>query len=621
MKKHNTMKVVLLVVTAIWLLAALVLPDKNWATLVKAGLTLVELFLIIFNVKEKHNVVKVVLVTTLIFVLLTWILPAAYYSSGIIDQGRIQMGLFDLFNYPLTALAYFGYISLFVLAIGGFYGVLYKIPAYRSFLDKIVAVCKGKEGVALSVIMILIAVITSICGLQIGLLIFFPMLAAIILLMGYDKIVAALTLVGSTVVGLIGTTYGYTNVSIIYNNLKLDVMDNIAVKFIILVVGLVLLIFNTLMYAKHSKVVSSRITAEKKVIKTEEVESGKAVIAGETKKEKKVVSKKASAPTKKTGTTTKKTTAAKNGKKTTKAASSKTASAKKTATTSKAKTSTKASRKDNKAAAKGDDVIVVKESLVDSSLEQYVPTVVDSKHRIWPVIVGFVLLFVIMILAFIPWGSVFSVEAFTKASDAVSSFKLFGFEIFGKLLGTFSAFGEWSITDMIVVMAFIGLVLVYIYKIKIDDVIEGFTVGAKKALAPAFLVLVIYTILVLVTYHPFQTTIYEALFGLTKGFNIVTTAIAGLLSGLFNADAAYTFNSVVPHFAGVITNTDVYSVAAVLFQSAYGISMLVAPTSLVLVVVLNYLGISFKEWFKAVWKLLVELLVILLLVFTILILI
>ena len=55
------------------------------------------------------------------------------------------MGLFDLFNYPLTALSYFGYIALFIVLVGGFYGILHKIPAYRTFLDKIVAVFKGKE--------------------------------------------------------------------------------------------------------------------------------------------------------------------------------------------------------------------------------------------------------------------------------------------------------------------------------------------------------------------------------------------------------------------------------------------------------------------------------------------
>ena len=49
--------------------------------------------------------------------------------------------------------------------------------------------------------------------------------------------------------------------------------------------------------------------------------------------------------------------------------------------------------------------------------------------------------------------------------------------------------------------------------------------------------------------------------------------------------------------------------------------MLVAPTSLVLMGILSYLKIPYGKWFKTIWKLLLELLVLLLIVFTILILI
>ena len=87
---------------------------------------------------KKHNTIKVVLITMLVFLLLSWILPAAYYSGQYVDQGRVQMGLFDLFNYPITAFSYFGYIGLFFILVGGFYGILYKIPAYRIFLERIV---------------------------------------------------------------------------------------------------------------------------------------------------------------------------------------------------------------------------------------------------------------------------------------------------------------------------------------------------------------------------------------------------------------------------------------------------------------------------------------------------
>ena len=619
MKKHNTMKVVLLVVTALWLISALFLPDKDWGVLVKCGLSLVELMLLLWNLKEKNNTLKVVLVTTFALCVLAWILPAAYYSGEYIDQGRVQIGLFDVFNYSLTSLSYFGYIALFIVLVGGFYGILHKIPAYRTFLDKVVAICKGKEAIALSVMMVLLAVITSICGLQMGLMLFFPMLASVILLMGYDKIVVALTLVGSTMIGVAGTTFAYSNTGILSSILGLDMMDNILLKVIILVAGLVLLIFNTLMYARRSNGIKGALKAAKTVVKSEEIVEE--VVVKETKKvsNKKSTSKTATKDSNKSASkssSTKKATTKTSDKKTT----AKKSTSKKS-TTSKGKASSKSNRKDIKAAAKGDDVIVVKESLVNESVTGLVPTVVDSKHKTWPIVTGFILMFVVMILAFIPWADTFGLETFNDATTAVTGYELFNFAIFGKLLGTVNPFGMWSISDLFLVMSIVITLLTVIYKVNTDDALEGFANGAKKALVPALLSLIVYACLVITTYHPYQLAIYKALLGIGKGFNVVTATISGILSGLFNQDPAYVFQAVVPYFAGVVTNTDVYPIAGILFQSVYGVTMLVAPTSLILVTVLSYLDVSYKSWLKSIWKLLVELLVALLIIFTILVLI
>lgn len=610
MKKHNASKVVLALVTIALLGFSIFAPDKDWSNIVKIVLALVDMFLIIGCLNEKHNTLKAILVTMLMFMLLTWMIPAAYYSGEFLDQGRIQIGLFDLFSYPLTTLSYFGSISLYILLVGGFYGILYVIPAYRSFLDKIVNLLKGKSLLVICILMVLLGAITSVCGLQLALLAFFPMLASIILLMGYDKVVVALTLVGSTMIGVAGTTFGFSNAGLLNSVLGLDYSDNWIVKVVILIAGLVLLIFNTIMYVRRQKVAGKNVlAAEKTVVKTEEiVEAIKVEEVVEEKTETKKSTKK--------NTTTK--GAGKNAKSTSK---TKKSTSKKTATTTKGKSSSKSSKKDIKAAAKGDDVIIVKESLVDDSLEKFVPTVVNSKHSVWPIVVMFILLFVIVILAFTPWSTVFKLDVFTKASEAVTKFELFKFPIFAKLLGEFTSFGEWSVTELTVVLAFISLLLVVIYGVKMEDAIDGFVKGIKKALVPSFIVFIIYTLLVLTTYHPFQLTIYKAVLGLTKGFNVVTASVVTILTGLFNSDPSYAFQAVVPYFTSVVTNDKMYPIAGILFQAIYGVSMLVVPTSLTLSVVLSYLGLSYKEWFKAIWKLLVELIVVLLLVFTLLVLI
>ncbi len=538
---------------------------------------------------KKHNAIKVVLVTILLCMLLTWIIPSAVFNSEFADQGRVQMGLFDLFNYPLTSLSYFGNISLFIIVVGGFYGILYKIPAYRNLLDAIAKKGSKRGMLTISIIMILLAVITSICGLQIGLMLFFPFIVSLILLMGYDKIVAALTVVGSTMVGVVGTTYGYGNVSILTQYLSLDLADNILVKVIILVVGLVLLIFNTALYVKKNNTIK-KVT--KKESKNDEVAT---LIEKEVEVVEKPVEKKSTKTNTKSKKSSSKTTSKTTSKKTTK------------------------SKNNNKAAVKDSDVIIVKESLNED--DNLVPTATNSLLKSWPVMVALVILFVILVLAFIPWNTAFGLNIMTDAKEAVYGFKLFGFELFAKLLGNINAFGEWMINDIVLVMAILVLLLSLIYKLKFQDVLDGFVAGAKKALAPAVVTLFIYTVLVITTYHPFQLTIYKWILTITKEFNIFTSSVVAMLAGLFNADPTYAFQSVVPYLTSVVTNAKVYPIVEIVFQSMYGFVMLLAPTSVVLMSTLSYLGVSYKEWLKSIWKLLVELLVILLIIFTILVLI
>lgn len=546
---------------------------------------------------KKHNTFKVVLGTLLVFAILSWIIPAAVFQGTLQDQGRVQAGLFDVFNYSLTSLSYFGHYALYVIFVGGLYGVLNKIPAYRNLLDAMVKKVYGKEKIVLSVIMVLFAIIVSVYGIEIEMLLFVPFLVSFILMMGFDKMVAALAVAGSSLVGITGYTYALGKLNVLLSVLGLDVASDIYVKAMILLVGLVLLIFNTLLYiSKNDTTKITEIKADKK--KDAKVEEEKVAVKVEDKPETKKTTKKA--------TTTKKST-------------SKTATKKTTTKTTTKKTTSKASRKDNKAAAKDDGVIVVKTNLSDDA-NAYIPASVELKQRVWPMVIVFVLATVIFLMAYFPWNSVFELDWFEVASQKVAEFELFGFPLFGKLFGTFQAFGGWQCYDLFFPLTFLTLILVLIYKVKLSDALEGFGQGARKALAPAGIIFVIYTILVLVTYHPFQTTLYEAILGLSKGFNVATTTVVALLAGLFNGDISYAFQSVLPYYVSVVTNTDYYSTIGVLYQACYGIVMFVAPTSVILMTTLAYLDIPYTKWLANIWKFVVEFLVIVLIVVAILVL-
>lgn len=553
---------------------------------------------------KKHNTSKVVLGTMLVLLVFTWIFPAAYYSGEYVDQGRVQMGLFDLFEYPLTAISYFGYIPMYLLFVGGFYGVLYKIPAYRNLLDKVAAKAKNHSRLTIILIVALLALGVSICGLQIGFALFIPFLVSLLVLMGYDNKIVAYTLVGALAAGLVGSTYGVQNTGLAASVLSLNFDFQIGVKFVLLAVSVFLVVLNVLLtIRKQERITVSEIKLDsnKKEAKVEEVvvEEVEAPVKKETK-----------APAKKS-TTTK--GAGKNAGKGTKGKGKSTSTKGKSTKTNK---NTK-SKNANKAALKDGDVIVAKNEC--NCCRCLVPEEAEGSKTTWPITLLFTLLFVVMILAFIPWGETgFNNSFFADLTKSAIEFELFGFPIFGKLLGNVIAFGEWSLNQLLLPMALALLVLAFIYKVKFNDVLDGFMAGVKKAVMPAVIAVAMYTVLVIVTYHPYQLTMYKAILDLSKGFNIATTTLVSLLASVFNVDPIYTAQSYLPYYVSVVTNADNYPLVGVIYQAIYGFTSLFAPTSLILMATLSYLKVNYLDWLKTAWKLLLELFAVLLIVFIIL---
>ncbi|MEG2283134.1 MAG: SLC13 family permease [Bacilli bacterium] len=463
---------------------------------------------------KKHNLIKVVLIAILVMFLLTWILPITSFQYGEISGGvRQQMGLFELFSYPALSVSFFGTLFMFIVAVGAFYGVLSKTGVYRTLLDKIVKGFKGKESIFLIVIMILITVITSVSGLNYAMLFVFPFVIALVLAMGYNKLTAATVTVGSLLIGIMGTTFGTANIPYISDILSTSAYTEITTKVLILVIGLVLLIFNVLRYAKHDKV----------------------------------------------------------------------------------------------------DSDLVEEGLL--------PDKDKSKKHIWPAVVVFDLVLLVMILAIIPWENVFKIDLFTTVTKAVTEFKLFGFPIAAKLLGNVAAFGTWTMSQLPMLVIMATGVLGLVYRVKFSEFIEGIINGLKKAVGPAAIAMLIYTVLIIATYNPFQLTIIKFLMTLTKGFNVVTLGASEILASIFNIDMMYVAQGTLPYIISVITDNALFPLIGVMYQSLYAFAMLFAPTSIVLMTTLAYLKVPYGKWLKHIWKLLLELFIILFVIFTIILLV
>lgn len=462
---------------------------------------------------KKHSLFKMIGITIIVAVVLTWIFPITYFGYNLTEEARSQVGLFELFSYGPTIFYYFGNVIFYVLAVGGFYGVLYKIDGYRNLLDKIANKFKGKESIFLAIVMILLAIITSMVGLTTGLLFVFPFIISIILLMGYNKQTAALATIGSVAVGLIGTTVSATNINAIVGLLELDFSSELFTKAIILLVGLVLLVFNVLGYGKKHK-----------VSKEEKLE---------------------------------------------------------------------------------------------------LPVSNDSKKRCWPIVVIVDLILVIMILSSISWDTVLGIKLFDTVHEAVMTFEISDFAIFGKILGETNtlAFGKWTLTEFTMLIVLGSGLIALVYRKKFSEFISSFFQGMKKAVKPAALIFLAYIVLVITATHPVLLAIFKPILTATNGFNAFTMSIVAFISSIFNIENYYIASSTLPYVASIITDTTTYPLIAIVWQTMSGLATLIAPTSIVLIATLSYLNISFWQWIKASWKLILEILVALLLIFTILILI
>ena len=103
----------------------------------------------------------------------------------------------------------------------------------------------------------------------------------------------------------------------------------------------------------------------------------------------------------------------------------------------------------------------------------------------------------------------------------------------------------------------------------------------------------------------------------------LTPAITGLFSHwsgliflgcLLNVDLYYIVAGVFTPILNIITDKEVYSSVAILFQGIYGIFNVVGPTSLILLFTLSYMSVPYTTWLRYIWRFILALIILLALV-------
>lgn len=524
----------------------------------------------------KRKLLKVIGISFLIYVVLSWIIPVGTYSNGELTTNGIDpVGLIDLFNAPIQAFITFILYGVVFATIGGLYGVMERTGALEKVTDRMSHAFEGKERVFLVITVVLFTLLSSITGLILPLFVLVPLFAAVLFAMNFDKVTVLASTVGSLLVGSVASTYGFNITGYTANLLALDMNNQIVAKVILLVLLTIALCTVVLMTSKKDmkkELKEAKMNKEEKEVK--EVKEEKKVKASETK-------------------TAKKKAAATSSKKTSKE------STKKAPKTTAKKASTKTTGK--KKAAKG------KSNTKAFAVAKPVKKVSEkSKVSAVPMVIIFLLMLIVCLIGMYNWYYSFGIEVFSNIHEAIMGVQIGDFPIFEHLLSGVSELGYWSNIDLAAMMIIASAIIAWIYRLSFNDYMESFIAGVKKWLPTAIyaaLASVILYILYQASYAGTGTlvdTINAKIFDLTDGFNVLTTGAASLIGSFFYNDLYYLLAALTSFVSGFDAAS--LSVAGLLIQSVYGVAMLIFPTSVILVAGLSLFDVSYKEWMKYIWK-------------------
>lgn len=160
---------------------------------------------------KKFDLLKVLAITFLVVVLLSWVIPAGAYSSGVYKAtgSTLPIGLFDFLRTPVITIATFIQYGLLFLAIGGFYGVLNQTGVYTNIVNAIVKKWENSKKTFLIITTLVFALLSSLTSLPTLLFVLVPFFITLLMKLGYKKMTAFASTVGALLVGQIGTTFGF----------------------------------------------------------------------------------------------------------------------------------------------------------------------------------------------------------------------------------------------------------------------------------------------------------------------------------------------------------------------------------------------------------------------------
>lgn len=231
----------------------------------------------------------------------------------------------------------------------------------------------------------------------------------------------------------------------------------------------------------------------------------------------------------------------------------------------------------------------------DSMLELEKRTGKKVKTNTKPLTIVLLVLLVFFFLGFVTWNFAF----FDKMHEAIMGVSIGKYTVFANLFGKFNPFGKWWTGELYTMLAMASILTAFLYKLSFDEFVDGLVEGVKKFIVPALLVGMMVLITIFTINSGFIGTILNII---VSSGNAALIALGTMIGIPFIADPNYVANFSMPLVLSAVSSPNTEQIAFIT-QLTFGITMLLAPTSAIMVAGMAYLEKDYKSWFKYVWKL------------------
>ena len=237
----------------------------------------------------------------------------------------------------------------------------------------------------------------------------------------------------------------------------------------------------------------------------------------------------------------------------------------------------------------------------------------DKETKIYPLIIVFSLIAIIQVMAFIKWDDVLGVTCFSTFHEWVMGLSIKEVPVISYILGDISSFGNWNLYYFQAVLFIAILIIKALNKMNFSDFFDTLVKGAKSAAKIVFIGYLVYFVSVLTQNVFAESNPYPIVFSIvnffgtiTKNANVALCSIGMFIGSTLSVEFGNLFQ-IISLLYLAIGNIDP-KVIIVSSQLIYGLAMFLVPSSMVLMIGLTYLNISYKDYFKYFWKILLALL-------------